>query len=88
MLDTGASQAIVSADVARDARLVLRLTLTELRNASNSVMILLGEADATLCKDKHSVNSTVLVAAHINHAALVSWQDLQKLQVIPNLFRL
>ena len=86
MPDTGASQTIVSADVARDNRLVIRPTLIELRNASGSVMTLLGEADATLCNDKHSVLSNVLIAAHINHAALVSWQDLQKLHVIPKSF--
>ena len=86
MPDTGASQTIVSADVARDARLVVRPTLTKLRNARNSVMTLLGGADATLCSDKHSVISILLVAAHINHAALVSWQDLQKLHVIPKSF--
>ena len=86
MPDTGASQTIVSADVARDPRLVLRPTFTELRNASNSVRHLLGEADATLCNNGHSVNSTVLVAAKINHAALVLWQGLQKLHVIPKSF--
>ena len=43
-------------------------------------------ADATLCNDKHSVMSTVLVATYINHSALVSWQDLQKLRVIPQSF--
>ena len=80
MPDTGASQRIVSADVARDARLVVRPTLTELRNASNSVMHLLSEADMILCNNKQSVSSTVLVASNLNHAALVSWQDLQKLR--------
>ena len=28
----------------------------------------------------------VLIAAHINHSALVSWQDLQKLYLIPKSF--
>ena len=32
------------------------------------------------------MNSTVLVAANINHAALVLWQNLQKLHVIPKSF--
>ena len=86
MPDTGASQTIVSADVARDARLLTRPTQTELRNASGTVMALLGEADTILCNDKHSVMSTVLVASHINHSELVSWQDLQKLHVIPQSF--
>ena len=71
MPDTGASQTIVSADVARDARLLIRPTQTELRNASGTVMTLLGEADAILCNDKHSVMSTVLVASHINHSCLL-----------------
>ena len=35
---------------------------------------------------KHSVLSTLLIAAHINHSVLVSWQDLQKLHVIPKSF--
>ena len=70
MPDTGASQTIVSADVARDARLVIRPTITELRNASGAVMTLFGEAVATLCNKKHSVLSTVLIAGHINHSAL------------------
>ena len=86
MPDTGASQTIVSADVARDARLLIRPTQTELRNASGTIMSLLGEADAVLCNERHSATSTVLVATHINHSALVSWQDLQKLCVIPKSF--
>ena len=47
---------------------LLQKCFCELRNASGSVMTLLGEADATLCNDKHSVISTSLIAAHINHA--------------------
>ena len=35
---------------------------------------------------KHSTHSTVLVAADLNHAALIGWQDLQKLRVIPTSF--
>ena len=38
MPDTGASQTIVSAAVARDAKLSLRPMRTELRNASGTVM--------------------------------------------------
>ena len=83
MPDTGASQTIVSAAVARDAKLLIRPTHTELRNASGTVMDLLGEADAVLCNDKHSASSTVLVARDINHSALISWMDLEKLCVIP-----
>ena len=59
MPDTGAGQTIMSADIARNARLLIRPTQTELRNASGTVMTLLGEADVTLCNDKHSVMSTV-----------------------------
>ena len=77
MPDTGASQSIVSAVTARDA------TLTELRNASGGVMRLLGEAKVVMCNDRHSAHSTVLVAADLNHAALIGGQDLQKLCVIP-----
>ena len=68
MPDTGVSQTIVSADIARDAKLIIRPTHTELRNASGSIMYLLGEADAVLCNEKHSTMSTVLVAKHINHS--------------------
>ena len=78
MPDTGASQSIVSAAIARDANLKLRHTLTELRNASNGVMDLLGEADVVLCNDKHSAQTVVLVASDLNHSALIGWQDLQK----------
>ena len=49
-------------------------------------MHLLGKADAVLCNNKHSVSSTLLVASNINHGALISWQDLQKLHVIPKSF--
>ena len=59
MPDTGASQTIVSAAVARDAKLCIRPTRTELRNASGVVMDLLGEADAALCNEKFSAVSTV-----------------------------
>ena len=88
MPDTGASQTIVSADVARDARLIVCPTVTELRNVSNTVMHLpvLGESYVVLCNDRHSVVSTVLDASNLNHVALISWQDLQKLHVIPETF--
>ena len=86
MPDTGASQTIISAAVARDAKISIRPTRTELRNASGTVMDLLGEADVALCNEKHSVISTVLIARDINHSALISWVDLQKLCVIPKSF--
>ena len=44
MPDTGANQTIVSAAVARDAKLLIRPTHTELRNTSGTGMDLLGEA--------------------------------------------
>ena len=86
MPDTGASQFIVSAVTARDANLHIFPTLTELRNASGGVKRLISEAKVVLCNDKHSTHSTVLVAADLNHAALIGWQDLQKLLVIPASF--
>ena len=86
MPDTGASQTIVSAAVARDAKLLICPIRTELRNASGTVMDLMGEADAVLCNEKHPASSTVLVARDINHSALISWMDLQKLCVIPKSF--
>ena len=86
MPDTGASQSIVSAAIARDANLKNRPTLTELCNTSNGVMGLLGKANMVLCNDKHSAQSVVLVAADLNHSALIGWQDQQKLRVIPVLF--
>ena len=45
-------------------------------------MTLLGKADTVLRNDKHSVRTVVLVASDLNHAALIGWQDLQKLRVI------
>ena len=84
MPDTGASQSIVSAVTARDANLQILPTFTEL--ASGGVMRLLGEAQVILCNDKHFTRSTVLVADDLNHAALIGWQDLQKLRVIPASF--
>ena len=84
--DTGASQSIVSAVIARDANLCVKPTVTELRNASNGVMTLLGEASVVLCNERHSVRTTVLVASQLNHSALIGWQDLQKLRVIPASF--
>ena len=86
MPDTGASQSIVSAAIARDANLFIKPTFTELRNASNGVMTLLGEAETVLCNDKHSAGTVVLVASDLNHSALIGWQDLQKLRVIPASF--
>ena len=77
MPDTGVSQTIVSADIARDAKLLIRPTHTELRNASGSIMYLLGEADAVLCNEKHSTTSTVLVAKHINHSVVYKQRDEQ-----------
>ena len=49
-------------------------------------MNLLGEAKVVLCNEKHSAQTTVLVAADLNHAALIGWQDLQRLHVIPASF--
>ena len=72
--------------MARDAKIFIRPTHTELRNASGAVMDLLGEADVALCNEKHSVISTALIARDINHSALISWVDLQKLCVIPKSF--
>ena len=86
MPDTGASQSVISADVTRDANLIIRPTYTELRNASNAFMNLLGEADIVMCNDRHSTQSVVLVSADLGHSALISWQDLQKLHVIPASF--
>ena len=65
MPHTGASQSIVSAATARDANLKIRPTLTELRNASNGVMSLLGEADAVLCNERKFAQSIVLSLIHI-----------------------
>ena len=39
-----------------------------------------------LCNDKHSVRTVVLVASDFNHTALIGWQDLQRLCVIPASF--
>ena len=72
--------------IARDANLCVKPTLTELRNASNGVMTLLREAKTVLCNDRHSARTVVLVASDLNHSALIGWQDLQKLRVIPASF--
>ena len=77
---------IMSAAIARDANLCVKPTLTELRNASNGVMTLLGEAETVLCYDRHSARTVVLVASDLSHSALIGWQDLQKLRVIPASF--
>ena len=76
----------MSAVTARDANLKILPTHTELRNASGGIMRLLGEAKVVLCNNRHSAHSTVLVAADLNHSALIGWQDLQKLRVIPASF--
>ena len=55
--DTGASQSLVSAEVARDTNLSIWATTTELRNASKAVMSLVGEAEVVMCNDKHSTQS-------------------------------
>ena len=39
-----------------------------------------------LCNDKHSVLTVELVASDLNHNALIGWQDLQKIRVIPASF--
>ena len=46
-------------------------------------MHLVGEARVV---DKHSTVTTVLVAPELNHCALIGWQDLQRLHVIPASF--
>ena len=49
-------------------------TCTELRNASNSIMHLVGEARVVLFNDKHLTVTTVLVSPELNHCALIGWQ--------------
>ena len=88
MPDTGDSQSIVSANTAKAANLRIHPTLTELRNVSNGIMTLLGEADVVLCNNKHSAQTVVLVTSDLNHSALIQWQDLQKLRVVPALYQL
>ena len=39
-----------------------------------------------MCNDKHSTVTTVLVSPKLNHCALIGWQDLQCLHVIPASF--
>ena len=56
MPDTGASQSVVSADVARDANLSIRPTNPELCNASNAVMTLVGEANIIMCNPVRRVS--------------------------------
>ena len=72
--------------MARVANLSIRPTVTELRNASNGVMTLMGEADVVMCNDRHSTQSIVLVSSDLSHLALISWQDLQSLCIIPASF--
>ena len=49
-------------------------------------MSLVGEADMVMCNDRHSTQSVVLVSSDLSHSALISWQDLQSLRVIPASF--
>ena len=58
-------------------------TSTELGNASITVMHLVEEAQVVMCNDRHSAITTVLVSPELNHNALIGWQDLQRLRVIP-----
>ena len=76
----------MSAAVARDVNLSILLTSTELLNASNAVMHLIRMARAVLCSEKHSIISSVLVSPDLNYCALIGWQDLQRLRVIPASF--
>ena len=46
-------------------------------------MHLVGVAWVVLCNEKHSTVTTVLVSPELNHFALIGWQDLQRLHVIP-----
>ena len=39
-----------------------------------------------MCNDKHSTQSVVLVLSDLHHSALIIWQDLQRLRVIPASF--
>ena len=52
----------MSAAIARDATLSIHPTSTELCNASDDIMHLVGEAQVLMCNDEHSAISTVLVA--------------------------
>ena len=76
----------MSAEVARAANLSIRSTTTELHNASNTIMSLVGEAVVVMCNDKHSTQSVVLISSDLVHSTLISWQDLQSLHVIPASF--
>ena len=82
MPDTGASQSIVSAAIARDANLFIKPTFTELHNASNGVMTFLGKAETVLCNDKHSARTVVLVASDLNHSALIGYRLMDLLDLL------
>ena len=53
---------------------------------SKQPMRLVGEARVVLCNEKHFTLTTVLVSPDLNHCALIGWQDLQHLRVIPASF--
>ena len=73
MPDTGASQTIVSLNVAREAKLQVEPTNTVLRNASDMVMNLTGQSRVLLYNEKHSAETTVLISPDVNHTLLVGW---------------
>ena len=71
MPDTGASQTIISLDIARIARLNIKDTNITLKNASDVQMSLSGQARDILSYEKHSVETSVLLSPEFSHHALI-----------------
>ena len=85
--DTGCSQTVVSADTATLLKLhVNKQTSIDLFNANGGRVPIEGTANMSIGYQNTTIASTVIVAAGMAHAVLLSWHDMIRLHLIPQNF--
>ena len=87
--DTGCSQTVLSADIARAIGASIRKDPPVLLyTASGSQMSVLGQCDVLLStadsesKTKQTISSRAIIVNSVSHPVLISWHDLQSLKII------
>ena len=85
--DTGCSQTILSSRLARQLGLrVNKNNEVQLYTANGGNVNIEGTCEVLIKNDDIQVTSTVIVAPHMSHSALISWHDMVALKMISRSF--
>ena len=84
--DSGSTQTIIHESLARQACVLIRWTGTNISMANGSVMTVVGEADVRISYGKIVHETIALVSSDVKYSLLVSWHDLQFLDVLSQNF--